>query len=142
MRHFPKAAALLVVVAGACAAPPEGTARIEVDLPDQALHLNGSPNAGALIHGDDDVSVTLLRIQGPVEMHRHLESEELVYLISGEGVLQLANSKRALRSGDFVVVPRNTPHSFTPTGPEPAVVLQTFVPHFIEGDRLFESGAK
>jgi mannose-6-phosphate isomerase-like protein (cupin superfamily) len=148
MRHFLSgvaahwsAASAAVVLAAACAAP-DGSARVEVDLPDQGQHLNGTPVAAALIHGDDDVSVSLMKISGPVAMHRHAKSEELVYLVAGEGVLHLANSQRALRAGDLVVVPRNTPHGFTPTGTEPLVILQTFVPHFIEGDRTFEPETK
>jgi mannose-6-phosphate isomerase-like protein (cupin superfamily) len=145
MRHFLSgfaahwsAASAAVVFAAACSGPPEGSARVEVDLPDQGQHLTGSPIATALVHGDDDVSVSVMKISGPVAMHRHAQSEEVVYLVAGEGVLHLANSQRALRAGDLVVVPRNTPHGFTPTGAEPVVILQTFVPHFIEGDGTFE----
>ena len=145
MRHFPprfathlSTAFATMVFTAACSETPEGSARVEVDLPDQGHHLEGSPVAAALIHGDDDVSVSLMKLSGPVAMHRHRQSEELVYVVAGEGVLHLANSQRALRAGDLVVVPRNTPHGFTPTGAEPVVILQTFVPHFIEGDRTFE----
>jgi mannose-6-phosphate isomerase-like protein (cupin superfamily) len=141
MRHFPPGAAALLLAA-ACSAPPEGTARVEIDLPDQGQRLQGNPVAAALIHGDDAVTVNLLKLSGPVAMHRHVQCEEVVYLLAGEGMLHLADSERSLRAGDFVVVPRDTPHGFTPTGSEPTVILQMFVPHFIEGDRVFEKVAK
>jgi mannose-6-phosphate isomerase-like protein (cupin superfamily) len=141
MRHFPTGAAALLLAA-ACSAPPQGTARVEVDLPEQGQRLKGDPVTTALIHGDDAVTVNLIKLSGDVAMHRHEECEEVVYLLAGEGMLHLADSQRSLRAGDFVVVPRNTPHGFTPTGPEPTVILQMFVPHFVEGDRRFEKPAK
>ena len=68
--------------------------------------------------------------------------EEVVYLLSGEGTLQLALDTKSLRAGDLVVVPRNTPHAFTPTGSRPAVVLQFFTPRFVDGDRVVEVPVK
>ena len=141
MRPFPPIVVSMLLLP-ACFSPPEGSARVEIDLPEQALRVGGGPVASALIHGDQDVSVSLLRLSGPVAMHRHRKSEEIVYLLSGEGFLDLSSGRRELRAGDFLVVPRNTPHAFTPTGAEPAVVLQLFVPHFVEGDRIFEEPAK
>jgi quercetin dioxygenase-like cupin family protein len=132
-----------VAFAAACSSTrPEGSARVELDLPAQAANLSAGPVAAALLHGDAYVSVNLLRISSPIELHRHLESEEIVYVLSGEGTLQLASDTHALRAGDLFVVPRNTPHAFTPTGRDPAVVLQLFTPRFTDGDRVPEADAK
>jgi mannose-6-phosphate isomerase-like protein (cupin superfamily) len=130
--------AALSLLAAACSAPAEGDARVEVDLPAQARNLEEKPSGATLLHGDDDVTIRLLALRAPVAMHRHARSEEIVYLLSGEGVFRFAHGERALRAGDLVVVPRDTPHGFTPTGAGPAVLLQTFVPHFMEGDRIPE----
>lgn len=123
---------------GCSSVPPEGRARIEVALPQQALSIPGGPVAAANLHADEDVTANLMRLTGPVAVHRHLRSEEIVYVISGEGMLHLAGGDRALEAGDFVVVPRNTPHGFTPTGTEPAIVLSLFAPRWVDGDRVFE----
>lgn len=145
MRQFLPGAAL-TLLAAACSAPPEGSARVELDLPAQAQNLDGKsdgkPIATTLLHGDDDVTINVVSLRAPVAMHRHLKSEEVVYLLSGEGVLRLATGERTLRAGDLFVVPRDTPHAFTPTGSAPAVLLQTFVPHFIEGDVIPEPKAQ
>jgi quercetin dioxygenase-like cupin family protein len=130
--------AALTLFAAACSAPSEGSARVELNLPEQARELEGKRSTATTLHGDDAVTINLLSIKAPVAMHRHLKSEEVVYLLSGEGVLLLGAGERTLRAGDLVVVPRDTPHAFTPTGEGPAVLLQTFVPHFIEGDRVPE----
>jgi len=137
------ALSLAFTLPGGCGAPPpEGHAHFEVALPEQALTIPGGPVASANLHADEAVTVNLLRLTGPVAMHRHLESEEIVYLLSGEGILHLKDGDRALAAGDFAVVQRNTPHGFEPTGPHPAVLLQIFVPRFVEGDRHFESAAR
>jgi len=137
MRPFLPGAAL-TLFAAACSAPPEGSARVELNLPEQARELDGKKATATTLHGDDAVTINLLSIKSPVAMHRHLKSEEVVYLLAGEGVLQLGEGERTLRAGDLVVIPRATPHAFTPTGEGPAVLLQTFIPHFIEGDRVPE----
>ncbi len=137
---------LLALLAGAAAAcsstRPEGESRIELDLPAQAANLAGGAIAAGLVHEDDDVSINVVRIAAPIALHRHLQSEEVLYLLSGEGTLQLALDVRTLRAGDLVVVPRNTPHAFTPTGKDPAVVLQLFTPRFVEGDQPLETAAR
>jgi mannose-6-phosphate isomerase-like protein (cupin superfamily) len=136
--------AISCLLLAGCAAPPEGTARVEVALPEQALNISADgPVADANLHSDDFLTVNLLRVSSPVAMHRHLESEEVVYVISGEGILHLKDSDRPLTGGDLAIVPRNTPHGFEPTGPHPAVVLlQVFVPRFVTGDRVFEGAPK
>jgi len=132
-------ALLLPALAAACGSvPPEGEARIERSLPEQARSLQGGPVARATLHEDEQATVQLIRVAAPIARHRHRQSEELVYLLSGEGVLHLRDGDRALQAGDLVVIPVDTPHGFTPTGPEPAVILSTFVPPFVEGDRVME----
>lgn len=151
MRGFPRrgtafsgfaalGAPLLLV--GCSSVPPEGAARIEVALPLQAQQISGGPIATGKIHADDQVTVNVVRLSGPVAMHRHLQSEELAYLLAGAGVFHMKEGDRPLQAGDFVVIPRNTPHGFTPSGGEPAVLLQVFTPRFIDGDRVYEDARK
>ena len=118
--------------------PRRGQAIVEINLPDQGEDLPGDGNAAAALYHSDSQTVTLLRAAEPIALHRHLYSEETVYMVSGEGTLSLGTSERRLRAGDFVVIPRNTPHGFTPHGDEAVVVLSMFTPAFQEGDRIFE----
>ena len=42
--------------------------------------------------------------------HSHKNSEELFYILSGTGTLTNNNKTSRIRQGDFVVIPKNSPH--------------------------------
>lgn len=132
-----RACALLLALAG-CAAPPEGQALVEEDLP-RRLVQDGerAPVSITRLHESEQQTVSLLRVEVGVPMHRHLHSEETVFVLTGRGTLHLEGGTRDLEPGDLVVVPRNTPHGFTPTD-GPVVVLSIFAPALREGDRVPE----
>ncbi len=133
------ATALAVLLCQGCSnVPPEGRARLERQLPEQSLSLPPADVARAAVHADDRVTCLLVRATGPIVPHRHFHSEEIVYVISGRGVLHLADGDRDVAPGDLIVVPPNTPHGFTPSSEEPVVLLATFVPPLREGDRVPE----
>lgn len=135
----PLALAISALLAPACSSvPPEGRARLELEVPKQAIALPSEAVARVTLHGDQYATVMLIKATGPIALHRHFHSEEIVYLLSGRGTLHLAEGDREMRAGDLVVVPPNTPHGFTPGDDEPAVLLSTFVPPFQEGDRVPE----
>lgn len=133
----------LIVVAlalAACAAPP-GQVVVEEDLPRRVVNDGPAPVTRLLIHESPEQTVTLLRVDGAVAAHRHLHSQETVYVISGKGTLEVEGGTRDLEAGDLVVIPPNTVHGFVPTD-GPAVVLSIFVPPFREGDRHLERDAR
>ena len=119
--------------------PPSSEVVVEINLPAQASSLAGSqPPVARLYHSEYQTAQLILATE-PIATHRHMHSEETVYLISGTGVLSVDGADYRLATGDFVVVPRNTRHSFRPTGELPVKVLSIYAPAFIEGDRVFES---
>jgi mannose-6-phosphate isomerase-like protein (cupin superfamily) len=132
----------LVAALAACVSQREGTARVQDALPEQAAAMTGGPVASASLHADPDVTANLVRITGPVGLHRHMRSEEVIYVLGGAGILHLRGVDRPVKAGDFVLVPRATTHGFEPTGTEPALILQLFTPAFVEGDRIFEEPPK
>jgi quercetin dioxygenase-like cupin family protein len=116
---------------------PQGTAVVEKGVPRRAETDGRQPVSVTPLHASDDQTVNLLRIDGVVPPHRHLHSEETIYIIAGKGTLFLDDGQRDLEAGDLVVVPRNTPHGFVPLD-GPAVVLSIFAPALREGDRVPE----
>lgn len=119
----------------ACAAPAPGPAVVETDLPRRPLPDARGPVAVTTLHASPHQTVNLLRVDGPVPLHRHEHSEETIYIISGRGVLELDGATRPVGPGDLVVVPRGAPHGFTPDD-GPAVVLSIYAPAYREGDRV------
>lgn len=58
------------------------------------------------------------------ELHRHHDEEEAVYVLSGEGSVQLDEQQISVGPGDFVGLPAGGPaHAFTNTGSGPLRLL-------------------
>ncbi|MEU8225555.1 cupin domain-containing protein [Kribbella sp. NPDC048915] len=55
--------------------------------------------------------------------HLHREAAELFYVLNGKLRVLTGDSLAELGTGDFLLVPPNTPHAFEAAGAEPAEVL-------------------
>ncbi|MCO5166295.1 MAG: cupin domain-containing protein [Planctomycetes bacterium] len=130
-----RAAPLLALALAACAAHAPPAPLVEKDLPRRAVHDGRRPVTVTTLYDSAHQTVNLLRVDGPVPLHRHEHSEETIYLLSGKGVLELDGGTRPLGPGDLVVVPRGAPHGFTPLD-GPAVVLSIYAPAYRAGDRV------
>ncbi|TSA81708.1 cupin domain-containing protein [Deinococcus detaillensis] len=60
-------------------------------------------------------------------LHQHEAEEEQFYVLSGQLTYQVGPRTFEVKAGDFVHIPRQTPHSIT-NGPQPARLLATFSP--------------
>ena len=61
-------------------------------------------------------------------VHRHPESEELVYVLSGSGTMTLGEATLAVEKGMALRIPAGVPHSFTVGGEEPMEIVQVYSP--------------
>jgi quercetin dioxygenase-like cupin family protein len=67
-------------------------------------------------------------------LHRHPESDEIVYVLEGEILVHSEDQQRTVRAGGVVVNPRGTPHAFFVTSERarilaivtPAAAIETF----------------
>ena len=57
------------------------------------------------------------------QLHRHLTSEELYHVTSGEGLLTLGGEKLKVSPGDTALIPPGTPHCIEATGKQPLRIL-------------------
>lgn len=58
------------------------------------------------------------------EAHRHFQEDEAVYVLSGEGFVELDDERHAIGPGSFIGMPKNGPaHNLHNPGPEPLVCL-------------------
>jgi oxalate decarboxylase/phosphoglucose isomerase-like protein (cupin superfamily) len=62
------------------------------------------------------------------ERHRHPESEEILYVISGNGVQTVADEEREIAAGDLVHIPADVEHSTINTGWETMKLLAVYGP--------------
>ena len=63
--------------------------------------------------------------------HLHHSEEEEFYILEGELTFWIGDQTFRATTGDFIHIPRETPHSFK-NGPTPAKMLATFSPTGIE----------
>jgi len=62
------------------------------------------------------------------ERHTHPDSDEILYVVRGEGDQEVAEETREITAGDMVYVPEGVEHGTVNTGWEPLVLLAVYAP--------------
>ena len=84
--------------------------------------------------GDSEGGLALMELTYPPNLptprHMHEHANELFYILEGEVTFLLGDDPEPFKavSGSMVFIPRNTPHEFTITSPEPARYLFMYTP--------------
>lgn len=113
----------------------------------RALHVTAESGTPTWLSGDvytikigaleSGGSMTVLEASVPPgagpPMHRHADADEAFYILSGELEVTAAGTSYRARSGDFVFIPRGTPHRFHNSGLHTVRQLLVFTPAGIEG---------
>jgi quercetin dioxygenase-like cupin family protein len=76
---------------------------------------------------------------GNHKLHRHSESGQISYLLSGSGEHLTCNGAVPLKAGDATYAPRNTWHGFRNTGREKAVLLSIYSPAAVLSEAGYET---
>ncbi|HCA47763.1 MAG TPA: hypothetical protein DEP45_10545 [Armatimonadetes bacterium] len=66
--------------------------------------------------------------------HRHHEAEEIYFVLSGEGALEIGGAIERVGPGDARLIPPGAEHRVTAIGPEPLVILCTCSPAYQHDD--------
>jgi mannose-6-phosphate isomerase-like protein (cupin superfamily) len=66
--------------------------------------------------------------KGGPSLHLHLYQDEWFYVMDGEVLFQVGDTRHRLHSGESVLGPRNIPHTFTSVGEKPGHLLIAFTP--------------
>lgn len=85
---------------------------------------------------DEDQSALLVQVRGSLPLHFHRRTREVVYLLEGEGILQLDGENIPIRPGAVARILPGQVHTFTNQGATPAVFLVVTAPRFDEKDRI------
>jgi hypothetical protein len=105
--------------------PPPGTPKTLalIDYIEKNLISGREPHKENLI-GCSGVGQSLLwQIRDPWTGRRHESADVSVYVIAGEGTLELGDRDVSVTNGSFAVVPRGTTYGFTRRGRNPLIVL-------------------
>jgi oxalate decarboxylase/phosphoglucose isomerase-like protein (cupin superfamily) len=62
------------------------------------------------------------------ERHTHPESDEMLYVVRGEGEQEIGEETRDISAGDMLHVPEGVPHGTVNTGWEPLILLAVYAP--------------
>ncbi len=90
------------------------------------------------ISEDSLQSSFVIWIKSGVKEHFHSEHTENIYIISGKATITFADSVFTIQTGDYLTIPKGTPHSITRVfGRKPLQVLSVQSPKFDGTDRVF-----
>jgi mannose-6-phosphate isomerase-like protein (cupin superfamily) len=68
--------------------------------------------------------------------HHHVVTEEIYYLVEGQGVVRLGQENRPVAAGDAVAIPPGTIHQITNTGPTTLKFLCCCAPAYEHADTV------
>jgi uncharacterized RmlC-like cupin family protein len=70
-------------------------------------------------------NAALIQLNEPLAEQAHAKVDEFLYVVAGEGTVQMAGRQEKVHAGVLVLVPRGVPHTLAATGRNPLVVLST-----------------
>jgi mannose-6-phosphate isomerase-like protein (cupin superfamily) len=65
----------------------------------------------------------VLPVGAVIGRHHHLLTEEIYYVLNGDGLMSVGEDSREVSGGDAVFIPRGKSHTLTNTGTEPMTIL-------------------
>jgi mannose-6-phosphate isomerase-like protein (cupin superfamily) len=72
-----------------------------------------------------DGAVLVMQLTEALMPHDHAESDEVFYVIAGEGRALVGDASHQVKAGMYVFVPRGTRHGLGPAGKNPLIVLSS-----------------
>jgi mannose-6-phosphate isomerase-like protein (cupin superfamily) len=82
----------------------------------------------ALLAQTPEVNVRVNRLEDRIKRHTHPSSHHFLYFIKGQVEISVGDQTRVVGAGDFVTIPRGTPHAMYSVGELGAVFLDVAAP--------------
>jgi mannose-6-phosphate isomerase-like protein (cupin superfamily) len=82
----------------------------------------------ALLAQTPEVNVRVNRLEDRIKRHTHPSSHHFLYFIKGQVEISVGDQMRVVGTGDFVTIPRGTPHAMHSVGEVGAVFLDMASP--------------
>ena len=90
------------------------------------------------LSSDINATTFAIWVKKSVRLHKHVQHVENVYISEGNGEFQLGDSTYKVKSGDLIIIPKNTWHGVVVKSKEPMKVISIQSPEFIGNDRIFK----
>ena len=87
---------------------------------------------------NSDATTFAIWIKKKVKIHKHISHTEHIYVKQGKGKFQLADSLYNVKTGDLIIVPKNTWHGVIIESRNPMKVISIQSPEFFGKDRVFK----
>ena len=97
--------------------------------------LCGLPTGGSV---NQSVAEATLAPGQSTKRHYHAETEEVYFVLEGDGEMELEGERAPVRPGDAVPIPSGAWHELTNTGSGPLRILCTCAPPYRHEDTYFE----
>lgn len=88
------------------------------------------------LYSDSLCSSFVIFIKKEVKLHKHLHHTEHVTVLDGEATMTLGDKVFTVKRGDFIFIPKNTPHKVVTTSQTPLKVISLQAPYFDGTDRV------
>lgn len=88
------------------------------------------------VHGNaaQSLAEATIRPGQTTHRHRHLRTEEIYYILRGQGCMTVGSEQQAVRRGDTLLIPPYAWHSITNTGDSDLVLLCCCSPAYRHDD--------
>jgi mannose-6-phosphate isomerase-like protein (cupin superfamily) len=82
-----------------------------------------------------------LPAKGSTTPHRHLKTEEIYYILEGQGLIQIGKATNSVGPGDAIAIPPGDLHQITNTGPNVLKFLCCCAPGYEHEDTILQEEA-
>ncbi len=86
---------------------------------------------------DSLVSSFVVWVKKEVRLHHHAFHTETLLILEGTGIMVVGDENVEVGPGDFLAIPKTTPHDLTVTSDTPLKALSIQAPKFQGKDRVF-----
>ena len=86
---------------------------------------------------DKEQTTFMIWVKNEVKLHKHNFHIENVYVVSGKGEFTLGDEVFKIKKGDYINIPKQTPHALKVTSRNPMQVISIQSPQFKGIDRVF-----
>jgi len=70
-----------------------------------------------------DATTRLLQLREPISDHKHVDLDELIYVVAGEGAIKIGDQSNVVGPGSLSVIPRGVSHAIERRGRNPLILL-------------------